>query len=183
MEKKNRVIHISVMEAILILIALFYILVFLIIVLRISPQVPILTALAFLIFYGKLRLFSWDDIMDGLESGIKTGIIPFMIFLMIGSLIACWIFSGTIPTIMYFGFNIISSKFFLPTVFVVCSLVAIACGSSFTTVSTMGIAFIGIGTVLRINPGLTVGAIVSGAFFGANISPFIRNNEFGSRNW
>lgn len=57
------------------------------------------------------------------------------------------------------------------SVFIVCSLVAISCGSSFTTVSTIGIAFVGIGTILRINSGLTVGAIVSGAFFGANVSP------------
>lgn len=171
MKKENKTVHIGVAEAVLILIVLFCILGFLIIGLHISPQVPILTALTFLMFYGKIRGFSWNDIMDGLESGIKPGIIPLMIFLMIGSLIACWIFSGTIPTIMYFGFNIISAKFFLPTVFIVCSLVAITCGSSFTTVSTMGIAFIGIGTVLGINPGLTVGVIVSGAFFGANVSP------------
>lgn len=167
----NKKVNIKVSEALVILAILFCILGFLIIGLHISPQVPILTALTFLIFYGKIRGFSWDEIMDGIESGIKPGIVPLMIFLMIGALIACWIFSGTIPTIMYFGFNIISAKFFLPTVFVVCSLVAITCGSSFTTVSTMGIAFMGIGTVLGINPGLTVGAIVSGAFFGANVSP------------
>lgn len=169
--EKKKIVRMGVMEAILILVILFCILGFLIIGLRLSPQVPILTALTFLMFYGKIRGFDWDDIIEGIENGIKPGIIPLMIFLMIGSLIACWIFSGTIPTIMYFGFNIISAKFFLPTVFIVCSLVAIACGSSFTTVSTMGIAFIGIGTVLGINSGLTVGAIVSGAFFGANVSP------------
>lgn len=168
-EKKN--VRVGVKEAILILVVLFCILGFLIIGLHLSPQVPILTALAFLMFYGKIRGFAWNDIMEGIENGIKPGIIPLMIFLMIGSLIACWIFSGTIPTIMYFGFNIISAKFFLPTVFIVCSLVAISCGSSFTTVSTMGIAFVGIGAVLGINSGLTVGAIVSGAFFGANVSP------------
>lgn len=168
-EKKN--VRVSVKEAILILAVLFCILGFLIIGLHLSPQVPILTALTFLMFYGKIRGFDWDDIIEGIENGIKPGIIPLMIFLMIGSLIACWIFSGTIPTIMYFGFNIISAKFFLPTVFIVCSLVAISCGSSFTTVSTIGLAFVGIGAVLRINSGLTVGAIVSGAFFGANVSP------------
>lgn len=163
--------QIGLAEAIIILLVAFGVLGYLIIGLHISPQVPILVALTLLMFYGRMRGFSWNAIMDGIEAGIKPGIIPLMIFLMIGALIACWIFSGTIPTIMYFGFNIISAKFFLPTVFIVCSLVAITCGSSFTTVSTMGIAFIGIGTVLKINPGLTVGAIVSGAFFGSNVSP------------
>ena len=109
--------------------------------------------------------------MDGMRDGLRAGVDPLIIFLSIGVLIATWIFSGTIPTIMYFGFKIISVKFFLPTVFIVCTLVGVACGSSFTTVSTMGIAFIGIGATLKINPGLTAGVIVSGAFCGSNISP------------
>lgn len=110
--EKKKIVRMGVMEAILILVILFCILGFLIIGLHLSPQVPILTALTFLMFYGKIRGFDWDDIIEGIENGIKPGIIPLMIFLMIGSLIACWIFSGTIPTIMYFGFNIISAKFF-----------------------------------------------------------------------
>lgn len=171
MNKKDEKTKISAFEAVVVLLVLFCILGFLIIGLDISPQVPILVVLTLLMFYGKLRGFSWDDVMDGIESGIHPGIVPLVIFLMIGALIACWIFSGTIPTIMYFGFNIISAQFFLPTVFIVCTMVAIVCGSSFTTISTMGIAFLGIGTVLGINAGLTVGAIVSGAFFGANVSP------------
>lgn len=109
--------------------------------------------------------------MDGMRHGLRAGVDPLIIFLSIGVLIATWIFSGTIPTIMFFGFKIISVKFFLPTVFLVCTLVGVACGSSFTTVSTMGIAFIGIGATLKINPGLTAGVIVSGAFCGSNISP------------
>ncbi|WP_290033381.1 Na+/H+ antiporter NhaC [Ligilactobacillus cholophilus] len=163
--------QISLFEAITILVILFCVLGYLIIAQQISPQVPILVVLTLLMFYGKFRGFSWDDVMEGIEEGIKPGITPLMIFLMIGALIACWIYSGTIPTIMYFGFNLISAQFFLPTIFIVCSLVAIICGSSFTTISTIGIAFMGIGTVLHINPALTVGAIVSGAFFGANVSP------------
>lgn len=109
-EKKN--IRMGVVEAVLILVILFCILGFLIIGLHLSSQVLILTALTFLMFYGKVGGFEWDDIIEGIENGIKPRIIPLMIFLMIGSLIACWIFSGTIPTIMCLGFNIISAKFF-----------------------------------------------------------------------
>ena len=106
-----------------------------------------------------------------MRTGLRAGVDPLVIFLTIGVLIATWIFSGTIPTVMFWGFKIISIQFFLPTVFLVCTLVGIACGSSFTSVSTMGIAFIGIGTTLHFSPGLTAGAIVSGAFCGSNISP------------
>lgn len=158
-------------ESLLILIVILGILGFLIIFEHQEPQAPLFISFVLLAIYGKLRGFKWDTVMDGMRDGLRAGVDPLVIFLSIGVLIATWIFSGTIPTIMYFGFKIISVKFFLPTVFIVCTLVGVACGSSFTTVSTMGIAFIGIGATLKINPGLTAGVIVSGAFCGSNISP------------
>ncbi|KRK96726.1 Na+/H+ antiporter NhaC [Companilactobacillus futsaii] len=163
--------NIGVFESIIVVITILFILGYLIIFSGQSPQVPLLISVVALMLYGIIRGFNWDEIVGAIEDGIKPGVIPLMIFLLIGVLIATWIYSGTIPTIMYFGFKIISVKYFLPTVFIVCSLVGITCGSSFTTVSTMGIAFIGIGSALKINPGITAGAIISGAYFGANVSP------------
>lgn len=158
-------------ESLTVLIVILCILGFLIIFKQQEPQAPLFIAFTLLAVYGRLRGFKWNTVMDGMRDGLRAGVDPLIIFLSIGVLIATWIFSGTIPTIMYFGFEIISVKFFLPTVFIVCTLVGVACGSSFTTVSTMGIAFIGIGATLKINPGLTAGVIVSGAFCGSNISP------------
>ncbi|MGM9892006.1 Na+/H+ antiporter NhaC family protein [Limosilactobacillus sp.] len=158
-------------ESLVVLIVILCILGYLIIFEKQEPQAPLFIAFTVLAVYGKIRGFKWDTVMEGMRSGLRAGVDPLVIFLSIGVLIATWIFSGTIPTIMYFGFKIISVQFFLPTVFVVCTLVGVACGSSFTTVSTMGIAFIGIGATLKINPGLTAGVIVSGAFCGSNISP------------
>lgn len=158
-------------ESIIVLAVILGILGFLIIGQHQEPQAPLLIAFVVLMVYGRLRGFTWDTIIDGMRTGLRAGIDPLVIFLTIGVLIATWIFSGTIPTVMFWGFKIISIQFFLPTVFLVCTLVGIACGSSFTSVSTMGIAFIGIGTTLHFSPGLTAGAIVSGAFCGSNISP------------
>lgn len=163
--------NVGVLESIIVVIIILIILGYLIIFSGQSPQVPLLISVVSLMLYGIIRGFNWDEVVGAIEEGIKPGVIPLMIFLLIGVLIATWIYSGTIPTIMYFGFKIISVKYFLPTVFIVCSLVGITCGSSFTTVSTMGIAFIGIGSALKINPGITAGAIISGAYFGANVSP------------
>ncbi|MBU5310252.1 Na+/H+ antiporter NhaC [Ligilactobacillus saerimneri] len=172
MSKKERgKPNVGLAESLLVVLVVLAILGYLIIFKAQSPQVPLLVSVVLLMLYGYLRGFGWGEVMSGLEEGIKPGVIPLVIFLMIGVLIATWIYSGTIPTIMYFGFKIISAKYFLPTVFIVCSLIGLTCGSSFTTVSTMGIAFIGIGTALKLNPGLTAGAVVSGAFFGANVSP------------
>lgn len=158
-------------ESLGILAVILCILGYLIIFKQQEPQAPLFIAFVILAIYGHLRGFKWNTVMEGMRSGLRAGVDPLVIFLSIGVLIATWIFSGTIPTIMYFGFQIISVKFFLPTVFIVCTLVGVACGSSFTTVSTMGIAFMGIGATLQINPGLTAGVIVSGAFCGSNISP------------
>lgn len=157
-------------ESIIVLAVILGILGFLIIGQHQEPQAPLLIAFVVLMVYGRLRGFTWDTIIDGMRTGLRAGVDPLVIFLTIGVLIATWIFSGTIPTVMFWGFKIISIQFFLPTVFLVCTLVGIACGSSFTSVSTMGIAFIGIGTTLHFSPGLTAGAIVSGAFCGSNIS-------------
>lgn len=170
-KKEREKPHVGILESLLVVICILIILGYLIIFKSQSPQVPLLVSVIVLMLYGFIRGFGWDNVMSGIEEGIKPGVIPLVIFLMIGVLIATWIYSSTIPTIMYFGFKIISVKFFLPTVFIVCSLVGLTCGSSFTTVSTMGIAFMGIGVALKINPGLIAGAIVSGAFFGANTSP------------
>ena len=158
-------------ESIIVLAVILGILGFLIIGQHQEPQAPLLIAFVVLMVYGRLRGFTWDTIIDGMRTGLRAGVDPLVIFLTIGVLIATWIFSGTIPTVMFWGFKIISIQFFLPTVFLVCTLVGIACGSSFTSVSTMGIAFIGIGTTLHFSPGLTAGVIVSGAFCGSNISP------------
>lgn len=158
-------------ESIIVLAVILGILGFLIIGQHQEPQAPLLIAFVVLMVYGRLRGFTWDTIIDGMRTGLRAGVDPLVIFLTIGVLIATWIFSGTIPTVMFWGFKIISIQFFIPTVFLVCTLVGIACGSSFTSVSTMGIAFIGIGTTLHFSPGLTAGAIVSGAFCGSNISP------------
>ncbi len=158
-------------EGSLVLIVILGLLGFLIIIEKQEPQAPLLIAFVILMLYGRLRGFKWETIIDGMRTGLRAGVDPLVIFQTIGVLIATWIFSGTIPTIMYFGFKLISVKFFLPTVFIVCTLVGIACGSSFTSISTMGIAFIGISATLHVSLPLTAGAIVSGAFCGSNVSP------------
>ena len=84
---------------------------------KLSPHVPILLVLMLLLFYGKIKGFTWDEIHDGIQDGIKSGIIPIIIFILIGVLVSTWIMSGTIPTIMVYGFKIISVKFFTHCVY------------------------------------------------------------------
>lgn len=165
--KKN----ISLKESLAVLVVVLTILGVLIIGFHLSPHIPILITLTGLLFYGRFRHFSWDDIHNGMAEGIAPGIIPILIFLLIGVLVASWILAGTIPTIMVYGFQLVSIKFFLPTAFLVCAIVGVTVGSSFTTISTVGLAFLGMGHILGFNDAMTTGAIVSGAFLGNNCSP------------
>ena len=105
-------------EGSLVLIVILGLLGFLIIIEKQEPQAPLLIAFVILMLYGRLRGFKWETIIDGMRTGLRAGVDPLVIFQTIGVLIATWIFSGTIPTIMYLGFKLISVKFFLPTVFI-----------------------------------------------------------------
>lgn len=158
-------------EAVFLLITLLLMIGIGIIGLGISAHVAILIAIGYLILFAGYKKFSWDFIHEALVEGVSSGIIPILIFILIGALISVWIADGTIPTIMVLGFSFLSVKFFIPTVFIVCGIVGGAVGSSFTTVSTIGIAFLGMGSLIGVEPALTAGAIVSGAFLGNSISP------------
>lgn len=95
-------------ESIIVLAIILGILGFLIIGQHQEPQAPLLIAFVVLMVYGRLRGFTWDTIIDGMRTGLRAGVDPLVIFLTIGVLIATWIFSGTIPTVMFWGFKIIS---------------------------------------------------------------------------
>ncbi|WP_125712782.1 Na+/H+ antiporter NhaC family protein [Companilactobacillus kedongensis] len=168
MEKKNRL---NFVESIIIMLVMFGMLGTMMIKFKMTPQVPILLTFTLLLFYGKFRGFSWNELQEGIINGVKPGIIPMIIFVMIGVLVASWLISGVIPTIMVYGLEILNPSFFLFTVFVSCCLVGVIVGSSFTTISTLGIVFMGIGQVMGIDAVLTAGSIVSGSLFGNNMSP------------
>jgi NhaC family Na+:H+ antiporter len=94
-----------------------------------------------------------------------------LILMVVGSLIGIWILNGVVPTMIYYGIKLISPEAFLPLSLIICSIVSVATGSSWSTAGTVGIALIGIGKTLGIPEGMVAGAIVSGAYFGDKMSP------------
>lgn len=167
-------------EAISILLIMLIILGTSVIKFGLSPQIPVLFVIALIMLWAKLRGASWDDLHKGIREGIGTAIIPIFIFILIGALIAVWIKAGIIPSIMVVGFKIISAKWFVPSTFVVCSLVGISIGSGFTTISTIGLALFAVGHAMGINPALVAGAIISGAVFGDKMSPLSDSTNLAS---
>ncbi len=115
--------------------------------------------------------FTWDEVQDGILYGCQIAMLPMLILMMVGVLIASWISAGTIPTLIYYGLQIISPSVFLFTVCLVCAIASISTGSSWTTGATFGVAFMGIGLGLGIPAPMTAGAVISGAIFGDKMSP------------
>jgi NhaC family Na+:H+ antiporter len=115
--------------------------------------------------------FSWEDVQAGIVHGCNIAMVPMLILMLVGVLIASWIPAGVIPTLIYYGLKILSPNVFLLTVCFVCCVASLATGSSWTTGATFGVAFMGIGIGLGIPPAMTAGAVISGAIFGDKISP------------
>ena len=97
--------------------------------------------------------------------------ITLLILLTVGMLSGSWMVSGVVPTLIYYGVQILSPKFFLVSACIICSLVSLLSGSSWTTIATIGVALLGIGQALGISEAWTAGAIISGAYFGDKMSP------------
>ncbi len=175
-------IKLSLREAIIVLIVILAILGYGVIGLGLSPQIPVLLAITVTIFWGgRFKGLQWEEVNASIKDGIDKGIIPIVIFILIGAMISTWIAAGTIPTLMVIGFKAISAQWFLPTVFLVCSLVGAAVGSCFTVVSTVGIAFFGIGGVtMNFAPALVAGAIIAGGIFGDKCSPLSETNNLAA---
>ena len=102
---------------------------------------------------------------------LKSVFVPIMILLLVGALAGTWLISGVIPAMVYYGLQVLSPEIFLPASVIIAAVISVATGSSWTTSATVGIALVGIGTALGINPGMIAGAVISGAYFGDKMSP------------
>jgi len=119
-------------------------------------------------FFNKV---DFDKMMDAVASNIQSTAGAILILLMVGALAGTWLISGIIPTMIYYGLQILNPTIFLAATVIICAVISVATGSSWTTSATVGIALIGIAEALGISVGMTAGAILSGAYFGDKISP------------
>ncbi|WP_196137267.1 Na+/H+ antiporter NhaC [Aliikangiella sp. G2MR2-5] len=136
-----------------------------------ANQIALLLAAAIAMLVGHKNGYRWRDIETGIVKGISMALGAILILLMVGSLIGTWILSGTVPTMIYYGLKILDPSIFYAAACVVCALVSISIGSSWTTAGTVGVALIGIAAGLELSLPITAGAIISGAYFGDKMSP------------
>ncbi len=162
----------TLFEALIPIIFLIVILALSLTVFKVDPHIPLLLATAVAALIGVYRLkFKWSDLEDGIIDTIKMALQAILILLIVGTLIGTWILSGVVPSMIYWGLNILSPGIFLVATLLICSIVSVSTGSSWTTAGTVGIALLGIGQTLGIPSPVIAGAIISGAYFGDKMSP------------
>lgn len=122
----------------------------------------------------------WPEMEKKIVDTIKSAMPSMLILLLIGSLAGSWMISGVVPAMIYYGLDIISPKMFLFTAVAVSSIVSVATGSSWSTVATIGVALLGIGTAIGINEAIVAGAVISGAYFGDKMSPLSDTTNLAS---
>ena len=140
--------------------------------LALSAHVPLFFAAVFTAIAGVFFLgMSWQSVEEGMISGITVALQAVLILLAIGGLIGVWILSGVVPSLIYYGLNLLSPRYFLLASLLICCIVSLSTGSSWSTSGTVGIALMGIGAGLGIPAPVTAGFIISGAYFGDKMSP------------
>ncbi|MGF1556400.1 Na+/H+ antiporter NhaC [Paucihalobacter sp.] len=136
-----------------------------------SNQFILLLGGAIAAIVGYFNKVSIEKMFDAVAENVKSTSTAILILLMVGALAGTWMVSGIIPTMIYYGMQVLSPAIFLASCVVICCVISVATGSSWTTSATVGIALIGIASALDISLGMTAGAILSGAYFGDKLSP------------
>lgn len=136
-----------------------------------SNQFILLLGAAIAITLGLNKGVLFKSMIDAVSSNLKSITGAILILLFVGALSGTWLISGIIPTMIYYGLQVLHPSVFLPSCLIICAIISISTGSSWTTSATVGIALIGIGRAIDIPVGMVAGAVISGAYFGDKLSP------------
>jgi NhaC family Na+:H+ antiporter len=136
-----------------------------------TAHLPLILASIVAAVVGLMLGYSWKGIEEGIVQGIAVALKAVLILMVVGILIGTWIASGVVPLLIDYGLRLLSPSYFLLATCLICSVVSVATGSSWTTAGTVGVALIGVGEGLGVSLPMTAGAIISGAYFGDKMSP------------
>lgn len=136
-----------------------------------NPHIPMLMGAGFAAIIALKIGYSWKDIEESMFKGIGQAMQAIIILAIIGALIGVWLLAGVVPTMIYYGLNVLSPKIFLFAAVIICSITSLATGTSWGTAGTIGVALMGVATGLGIPAPMAAGAVISGAYFGDKMSP------------
>ncbi|WDE09782.1 Na+/H+ antiporter NhaC [Thalassomonas haliotis] len=134
-------------------------------------QIALLISMGLAMVIGLKNGHSWREMEKAVVNGISLSLGAVLILLSVGALIGTWLLSGTVPTMIYYGLKILDPSWFYAAACIICGIVAMSIGSSWTTAATIGVALLGIAQGLGLSPAITAGAVISGAYFGDKVSP------------
>lgn len=134
-------------------------------------QISLLLASGIAAIIGLKNGYKWHQIEKAMVDGISISLGAVLILLAVGALIGTWLLSGTVPTLIYFGLQLLNPSIFYAATCIICGIVSMSIGSSWTTAATVGVALMGVGSGMGLSDAITAGAVVSGAYFGDKISP------------
>jgi NhaC family Na+:H+ antiporter len=140
-------------------------------ILGLQPHIPLIAAAAVAGLVAVVHVVHWKAIEEGMVHGINLAMGAILILMVVGTMIGTWILGGVVPTMIYYGLEILSPGIFLVATMLICSIVSLGTGSSWSTAGTVGVALIGVGAALQIPLPMVAGAIISGAYFGDKMSP------------
>lgn len=136
-----------------------------------SPHIPLICASAVAAAVAIFHKHRWKEIQEGMVHGITLAMGAVLILMIVGTMIGTWIQGGIVPSMIYYGLKSLSPGIFLVATLIICSIVSLGTGSSWSTAGTVGVALIGVGKGLGIPVAMVAGAIISGAYFGDKMSP------------
>ncbi|MGM7634095.1 Na+/H+ antiporter NhaC [Bacillus sp. Hm123] len=136
-----------------------------------DPHVPLLLSGTVATIVAMYLGHTWREIEKGIIHAVSLAMQALLILMIIGTIIGTWLAAGIVPTMIYYGLDILSPTYFLPAAAIICSIVAIASGNAWTAAGTIGIAIMGIGAGLGVNTAMVAGAVISGCYFGDKTSP------------
>ncbi|MGI2327587.1 Na+/H+ antiporter NhaC [Planococcus sp. YIM B11945] len=169
--RKQQEIEIPFLLALLPLIVMIGMMAFTIVKFEGSPHIPLAVGSIVAAFIAWRRGYRWQTIEDGAYKGIRLALPAILIIIVVGMIISSWIGGGVIATMVYYGLRIITPSLFLLTICVICAIVSLAIGSSWSTMGTIGVAGMGIGMSMGIPAPMVAGAVISGSYFGDKMSP------------
>ncbi|WP_210619864.1 Na+/H+ antiporter NhaC [Mammaliicoccus lentus] len=142
-----------------------------VVVLELAPHIPLMIGTAIAAIVAYYHGHTWKDIEEMMYKGIKLALPAIVIIILVGLIIGAWIGGGIVATMIYYGLKLITPSLFLVTITIICAIVSLAIGSSWSTMATVGVAGMGIGLSMDIPAGMIAGAIISGSYFGDKMSP------------
>ena len=142
-----------------------------IIIFGVDPHVPMFVGVMAAAIMALHLGYKWDEVEKSMMDGIYKALQSICILIIVGILIGVWINAGVVPTMIYYGLKVLKPAIFFIACVLICSITSLATGTSWGTMGTMGVALMGIGFGLGMSPGMTAGAVLSGAYFGDKMSP------------